>query len=309
MLSALRVRAYAKVNLSLAVLGKRPDGYHDLAGVMARTRLWEEVCLRPAGDVRVRFDVTVPEDNTVLRMARGYFALAGKGGAERGAALADFALAGGSGAGEMEGKDRRGAQFALAGRGGAEIVVKKRIPSEAGLGGASADAAAVLHGLEYFYGPLELATREKLCLSVGADVPFCYHGGIAFVEGVGERITPLPDLPLPLLVVDGERGISTRELFAGVAPPYEQLDHGALRRAVETRDIVAIGKNMHNGLEKHAVLMAPDIAARKQALLNLGALGACMTGSGSAVIGLFYSDEEALSAGRRLDKNWVWHLA
>lgn len=289
MLSALRVRAYAKANLSLAVLGKRPDGYHDLAGVMARTRLWEGVCLRPAKEVRVAFDAPVPEDNTVLRMARGYFALAGRG--------------------KLEGKDRPGARFALAGGGGAEIVVKKRIPSEAGLGGASADAAAALHGLEHLYGPLEPAAREKLCLSVGADVPFCYHGGICFVEGVGERITPLPPLPLPLLVLEGERGISTRALFAGVAPPYDQLDHEAMRRAVETRDIVAIGKNMHNGLEKHAVLMAPGIATRKRALLDLGALGACMTGSGSAVVGLFSSDEEALSAGRRLDKNWVWHLA
>lgn len=271
MLYTLRVKAFAKVNLSLAVLEKRPDGYHALAGVMARTRLWEGVSLRPAPQVRVRFDVPVPRDNTVVRMARGYCSLTGKGGAH--------------------------------------IFVKKRIPSEAGLGGASADAAAVLHGLEHLYGPLEPRAREQLCLAVGADVPFCYHGGICFVAGVGERIAPLPDLPLPLLLVEGEGGISTKELFATVAPPYVQLNHEAMRKAVETRDLVAIGKNMHNGLEKHAVLMAPEIRERVQALLRLGALGACMTGSGSAVVGLFSSDALAVFAGRRLNKRWRWRLA
>lgn len=90
---------------------------------------------------------------------------------------------------------------------------KKRIPSEAGLGGASADAAAVLHGMQQLFGSISRDELYDIAKRVGADVPFCLHGGCALCEGIGEKLTPAPSAALPLLLVRGNRGISTGALF------------------------------------------------------------------------------------------------
>lgn len=97
--------------------------------------------------------------------------------------------------------------------GGVRIQIKKRIPSEAGLGGASADAAAVLHGMQQLFGSISRDELYDIAKRVGADVPFCLHGGCALCEGIGEKLTPAPSAALPLLLVRGNRGISTGALF------------------------------------------------------------------------------------------------
>lgn len=246
---SILIRGYAKVNLSLAVLSRRADGYHELQGVMHRIGLYDTVELRPARGITVAADRNLPFDNTARRMAEGYCALTGAPGAE--------------------------------------IFLHKNIPSKAGLGGASADAAAVLEGLETLYGRLRPGLRAQLAVSVGADVPFCLLGGTAFARGIGERLTPLDAPELPLVVLKGREGVSTAALFARLRPPYLPLNHEGMLEGLRRGDLEEVGRYMGNGLEAQAGALVPDIARLKALLLRGGALGACMTGAGSAVVGLF----------------------
>ena len=266
------LKAYAKVNLQLDVLGVRPDGYHELAGIMQSVSLHDEIIVSvlpaPARSeplVRVSFDAPVPFHNTVRRAAELYL------GSEPCSV---------------------------------NIGVKKHIPSEAGLGGASADAAAALRGLNALFAgtALERSFDELLSLglSVGADVPFCLTGGCATATGVGEKITPLPFMPMTLVILKGERGVATPRLFKLfdelICDNSSRLPEDALPRAVEAitaQNAPALGELMKNALEPAALTLAPEIADELAVLRRFGALGACMTGSGSAVVGLFRDEAAA----------------
>lgn len=274
-------KAYAKVNLQLDVTGTRPDGCHELAGVMQRISLYDPVSVavspapaRRKPRISVAFDVPVPFRNTVRTAAELYLG---------------------------------SAPYSV------DIKIEKRIPSEAGLGGASADAAAVLCALNtHFAGtPLERSLPElySLGLAVGADVPFCLMGGCAVARGVGENLTPLPHLPMTLVVIKGEKGVSTPRLF-GLFDELQpgasgsRLPEGALENAVaaiKTGDLNSLGKAMLNALQPAALSLVPEIADELSLLTRFGALGACMTGSGSAVVGLFESEAAALPLIAHLD--------
>jgi len=278
------LKAYAKVNLQLDVLGRRGDGYHELAGVMQRISLYDDIaiCVKELscscgqdGDERlaVAFNEPVPYNNTVRRAAELFMG------------QAPFAVA---------------------------INVKKSIPSEAGLGGASADAAAVLHGLNCIFKGTDLERSigelRSIGLSVGADVPFCLLGGCAEAKGVGELLAPLPAAKLSLLVVKGDRGVSTARLFSlldeqgGAFASCSHLPENALndmKNAIIIQDKAAIGRLMLNALQPAAERIAPEIADYVIRMRESGALGACMTGSGAAVIGLFADEAAALEAKTR----------
>ncbi|MEL7608742.1 MAG: 4-(cytidine 5'-diphospho)-2-C-methyl-D-erythritol kinase [Bacillota bacterium] len=256
------IHAYAKVNLSLDVLGRRADGYHELLGVMRRIDLNDEVYLEERNGVFVDCDVPLPPDNSAFRAASAYARRAGVPGAS--------------------------------------IRIKKGIPAEAGLGAASADAAAVLTLMQRLYGAMDEAALFEIGCEIGADVPFCLLGGTAFAEGIGEKLTPLPAPPMAFVVAKGERGIRTGELFSRLRLPALHPDHGAMKRALERGDLAAIGANMQNALEPTAALSCPEIGEHKRRLLEEGALGACMTGSGSAVVGLFETKEKAARAANAL---------
>ncbi|MBO4384428.1 MAG: 4-(cytidine 5'-diphospho)-2-C-methyl-D-erythritol kinase [Clostridia bacterium] len=264
---SVKEKAYAKVNLTLDVKKKRPDGYHELEGIMQSVSLADEVEARPGEGIKVVFDSPVPENNTC----------------------------------------RRAAELFLAGSGlGAEISVRKRIPSEAGLGGASADAAAALRALNKIYAgtPLERTEDELLSigLKIGADVPFCLTGGCAVARGVGEILTPVGGMSLDLLIVRGSRGVSTGRLFAslGVGEKDEsRLPEGTLQNAlaaIEKKDARALGACVSNALTPAACLIAPEIGEYAARMKALGALGASMTGSGAAVFGIFPDAESAKKA-------------
>ncbi|MBQ3356715.1 MAG: 4-(cytidine 5'-diphospho)-2-C-methyl-D-erythritol kinase [Oscillospiraceae bacterium] len=271
----LSERACAKINLTLDVLSKRDDGYHDLRSVMQTVSLCDDVEIdvdtgRPWKLTCDAASIPADERNLAWKAARVFFDRIGRG------------------------------------PDGIEIRIRKRIPSEAGLAGGSADAAAVLRALNRWAGA-SLST-EALCdlgALVGSDVPFCVLGGTALAEGRGERLTKLPDAPeLQLVICKPPVAFATPALFKRLdsVEIREQPDTDAMRQALQDGDSVKIASLLCNVFEQ-AVSDRPEIEAIKAALLRHGALGASMTGSGSAVFGIFRSPEDAKSTCKALRTN------
>ena len=264
-------RAYAKVNYCLNVSKKRPNGYHDLVTVMQTVSLFDTVTLAPRGDGRITLKSDMggdPEQNLALRAARAYFA---------GTPTCGYTVA-----------------------------LEKRIPVAAGLGGGSADAAAVLRALnkiEKRYTPAELAA---VALTLGADVPFCLVGGTCLCEGVGEIMTPAANnVAHTLVVAAAGEGVSTPAAFAALdasrtAGYAEKPAPSALLSALEQGDLAGLCRGLDNDFEPVILPLRPLAAALKQTLLDAGACAALMSGSGPAVFGLFADKETAEKAAKRI---------
>ena len=258
----MEIKAYAKINLTLDVLRKRPDGYHDLRGVMCAISLHDKVYIEPGDEIRFCCDIPLPENNTAVKAAKLFMQETGKG---------------------------------------ADIRLEKHIPSEAGLGGASADAAAVLRGMNELYGnPIAEKRLYELGLMVGADVPFCLMGGCALAEGVGEILTPLPLPHLDLVIVKGSSGVSTGALFKSLRLPVGHPDTDGAIAAIQNGDILSLAPLCENALEPPATALLPEIESHKGLLMQSGALSAFMTGSGAAVVGLFPNESAAQLAAQAL---------
>lgn len=274
---ALTVPAYAKLNLTLDVMGKRPDGYHDLCMVMQSIGVTDELILEsePGDGVRVRTNMSyLPSDgrNLAAVAARRFF-------------------------------EATGQSLQLS------IDLRKKIPVCAGMGGGSSDAAAVLRALNRLTGA-GLSTAELAAIGerVGSDVPFCVLGGTALAEGKGERLTPLPALP-PCAIVVCKPGfsISTPELFGALAGKKlrRRPDTKGVLAALEAGDLTGVARRMYNVFED----VLPPRQARtvdeiKAALIADGALGACMSGTGPTVFGLFAEQEAAQRAARALREEY-----
>ena len=264
----IREKAYAKLNLTLGVLCKRADGYHALDSLMVTVDLCDLITLEKAKEVDVVTEGAVlPFENTMYKAAALYKQLTGKG---------------------------------------ALIRCKKRLPSEAGMGGGSADAAAVLRGMDRLY---HMATEDELAeiaLKVGADVPFCLRGGLCRCEGVGEILTPVPCPELHFCVVKPEEGVSTGALFRALPlprPRVQTLRALELLSAGRTEEAAAL---FDNALEAPACALVPGIGEAREALLNCGALASRMTGSGSAVFGLFPDASSAETAAEALGERFPY---
>lgn len=255
----IQERACAKVNLTLGVTGRRSDGYHTLDSLMVTTDLCDDVTVTRCREVIVTCTgMFLPYRNTLRAAAERYRALTGRG---------------------------------------ARIHVYKRIPAEAGLGGGSADAAAVLRGMQRLYGEAEERDLYDIALRVGADVPFCLQGGLCRAQGVGEVLTPFRlGAPLHLVLAKPAAGVSTRALFERLNLPQPLPDTARAMAALSGGDVRALGPLLCNALQAEAEALVPEIGTLRQRLLALGALGACMTGSGSAVFGLFETPEAAAAA-------------
>ncbi len=174
------------------------------------------------------------------------------------------------------------------------------------MGGGSADAAAVLRGLNELTGfPLPEEDLFELGLQVGADVPFCLAGGVKLAQGVGERLSPAPELPpCAIVVCKPPVGVSTAEAFRRAD---ERTDGGkdytgAVLAALKTGSLEAVGEALGNDFED--VMRLPEVEAIKERLLQAGAVGACMTGSGSAVFGLFRDAKDAQACAFALLPEW-----
>ena len=252
-------RAYAKLNLTLGVLYKRADGYHALDSIMQTIDLFDTVTVERARDIVVTSTgMMLPYDNTIRRAAEQYCALTGRS---------------------------------------AHIRVIKRIPAEAGLGGGSADAAATLNALQELYGEVDEKTLLEVAAKVGADVPFCLRGGTQRAEGIGEALTPVRGMKLNLLLAKPAEGVSTKKLFSLLKLPRKMPDTMAALKALADGDLAALCPLLYNALEEPAIELVPEIGRIKAELLSLGAKAACMSGSGSAVFGVF-SDSEGAEAAR-----------
>ena len=251
-------KAYAKLNLTLGVLYKRMDGYHALDTLMQTVSLYDRVTVAPSKTVEVHVTgAELPFENTMYRAAVAYKQLSGKG---------------------------------------AFITCEKRLPSEAGMGGGSADAAAVLRGLQRLHRMLTDREIQDIALSVGADVPFCLQGGLCRCEGVGEILTPVVGPTLQFALVKPPRGVSTKALFQSLSLPRKRVETVRCLAKLGQNDLPGAAAYMENALEAPAIDLVPEIGEIKAALLERGALTACMTGSGSAVFGLFRTEEGAKAA-------------
>lgn len=256
------LQAPAKLNLTLDVLNRRPDGYHELDMLNLRVTLFDTLEFSPAPITQIKYTGMPAPPNDIVHQAITCYA--------------DFA----------------GKRF------GAKVRVHKRIPAEAGLGGGSADAAAVLLALQRAYQALDDAALHEAACRVGADVPYCLHDVPCRTRGIGEKLEPLamPPDPLWFLIVKPAAGISTAALFASLTPPLPHPLTDAAQAALLRGDKAALGALIKNALEPAATALLPEIGALRARLMRLGAHGAAMTGSGSAVFGLFETEAAARAA-------------
>lgn len=277
-METLTLTAPAKLNLTLDVLGRREDGYHEMRMVMTSVSLADKVTL-----------TLEPGEGTVISADLGFLPVDGRN-------LAAVAA-------------QRLGQATGASWGKLTIHLRKRIPVCAGTAGGSSDAAAVLRGLNRMAG-LGLSVEELARIGgrVGADVPYCVLGGTALAEGIGEKLTPLPALPecWAVLVKPGF-SVSTPELFAKLDGQrlHGRPDTAGMIEALEARDLPGVARRLYNVFEEVLPKRRREIVEEvKGALVDKGALGACMTGTGSTVYGLFSTEEKALEAFTALKKIW-----
>ena len=276
----LIAQAPAKLNLGLWIRRRRPDGYHDLLTVFQAIDLCDtlEVIPKRRGITLRTDDPRLPTGpkNLVIKAAR------------------------------LLRQDARspGRRRSVSGPLGADFFLRKRIPEGAGLGGGSSDAAAALLSLNRLWGlHLPLSRLGRLALQVGSDVPFFLIGGAAVGRGRGDRLTPLRmGRTLHFVLVHSSRKISTKWAYSqfkkgltGLRPPPKiaALSSGNTTSGVPIKDL-------YNALEGGLTTRYPDIVARKQRLLALGARAAHLTGSGSTVYGIFRRRADAGEAARRL---------
>lgn len=261
MAESMTVRAAAKVNLALDVTGKLENGYHTLESVFQSVGIYDEVTVELAEDITVSCEVPelfaesdeIPcdERNIAYKAAKRFFEYAGING-------------------------------------GCHIHIKKGIPSQAGMGGGSADAAAVMFCLSRLTGA-EIISPEK----TGADVPFMLAGGTAYVEGIGERITPIADFSGRILVIaKGREGVSTAEAYGNIDSLVSPV-HPETAKLVEAVNNAPDEAYRYFGNLFEQAVQLEEVDSIESVMLNKGALRAVMTGSGSAVFGLFESREEA----------------
>ncbi len=251
--------AFAKLNLTLDVLGKREDGYHDLQSVMQTISIRDDIEIdvgtgKPWKLLCSVEGIPTDETNLAWKAAKVYC--------------------------EAMKKDPKGL----------EIRITKRIPSGAGMGGGSADAAAVLRALNRHFGePLSLFALAELGAQVGSDVPFCVVCGTAMVEGRGERVRKLPDMPdCIFVVVKPEFSVSTPELYKKIdaAVIAQRPDNKAMENAILAGDLEKVVQNVCNVFDPVVTQEHLELNYIKSVMHQFGAVGYQMTGSGSAVFGI-----------------------
>ena len=276
-MNEISVKAFAKLNLALDVLSRLEDGYHAMRMVMQSVELHDDVyiVLRDDGVVFASVDdpqLPTDDGNIVVRAAKLFFQYTG--------------------------------QTQL----GAEIHLTKRIPVCAGMGGGSSDGAAVLRGLNELTGAgLSRQQLQDLGFRIGADVPFCIAGGTQLAEGKGERLTILPAmLACNVVVCKPHFSIATPTLFQKIddQPLQHHPDIDGMIRALTVGELAGIASRLANVFEEVLPEKFEEIHQIRHALVDAGAIGAVMTGTGSAVFGLFDNVTVAQSAYKRLSAQY-----
>ena len=276
-MDTINEKAFAKLNLSLDVIGRREDGFHDLEMVFQLISLKDDVTIQIEKGEGIRVSSSLrylpagPE-NIAYRCAERFLSNSGISGWK------------------------------------IEIQLNKNVPVGSGLGGGSADGAAVLRGLNRYFGdPLTGDELQQAAVSVGSDIPFCLVGGTALAHGKGELLEPLPPLPgCGFVVIKPSFSVSTPELFHKRDSVRVMLhpDTDGLVRAIRDGDVMETGRRLYNVFEDALGRERGIVDDIKNALLDAGALGASMTGTGSAVFGLFPDGSSADSAAEKLSGRW-----
>lgn len=265
-MESIKLKARAKINLGLDVLGKRADGYHEVRMVMQTIGIYDRLIITkiPENEIRITSNLSflpVNENNLIYKAAK---------------LLKD--------------------EYHYAG--GVEIDLNKFIPVAAGLAGGSTDAASTMFGLNKLFGlGMSVKKMMKLGVSLGADVPYCVMRGTALAEGIGEQLTRLQPMPHCWIVIAKPPiNVSTKLV-------YEQLDMNQIQhhpdidgmiQAIELQDTAGIAAKMGNVLEAVTIPLFPVIDTIKQDMLTHGAVNAMMSGSGPTVFGIFPDERTAL---------------
>lgn len=268
----LELKALGKVNLGLDILGRKENGYHEVRMVMQTVYLYDRVILERSRTPGITIETNlkflpVNENNIAYKAAE--------------LLMKEFGI------------DE-----------GIRIILNKHIPVAAGMAGGSSNAAAVLYGMNRMYG-LGLSEEElkKRGVNLGADVPYCIMRGTVLAEGIGEKLTPLPSVPKCYVL------IAKPPLSASTETVYEKYDAlsyvehpniDGIMQGLERSDIRQVASSMGNVLEQVMLKEYPIIGQIKKAMLEQGALGALMSGSGPTVFGLFDSRSQAKIAARKI---------
>lgn len=266
-MDSIRLKARAKINLGLDVLGKREDGYHEVRMVMQTIGIYDRLILTkiPEEEIRITSNLAflpVNENNLIYKAIK---------------LLKD--------------------EYHFPG--GVSVDLNKFIPVAAGMAGGSTDAASTMFGVNRLFGlNLSMGKMMELGVRLGADVPYCVMRGTALAEGIGEKLTRITPVPhMWILIAKPQINVPTRLV-------YEQLDMGGIQkhpdidgiiRAIEAQDVVRIAQSMGNVLENVTVPLYPVIETIKQDMLSHGAINAMMSGSGPTVFGIFPDEQTTLA--------------
>ena len=262
----IELRAHGKINLSLDVLGRRDDGYHEVKMIMYTVGLYDSIHIRREREKGIRMECNLPslptnEENLMVRAAK--------------AIMDEFSI-----------------------EEGLSLRLMKRLPVAAGMAGGSADAAAVFHGInQLFHLNLSTEELEKRAVKLGADIPFCLHKGCYLSEGIGEKLCKLPSLPpCTILLVKPAFSLSTKLIYENLhlenITDAEHPDVDRMIKELESgslEDICALGGNL---LEKVSISLRPEIQVLKDFFIKEGALLSLMSGSGPTVFGIFPEKEK-----------------
>lgn len=273
----IRLRARAKINLTLDVTGKRDDGYHLIESIMQTVSLYDGIYMK-----------RIQKNEIILKSNLSWLPTDNRNLAYRAAELMK-------------------AKFGI--KEGVFIEIDKRIPVAAGLAGGSADCAAVLVGMNRLFDlGLSMKELESLAFLLGSDIPYCVQRGTVVSEGVGEILTPVK-CPCPMCYVVLAKlpvSVSTATVYRGLdwQSVQDHPDTKEMIQAMAEADITKMGQLLGNVLETVTIPMHPQIAQLKEELVQLGAEGALMSGSGPTVFGLFKEEESAKKAASTIRKKF-----
>ena len=264
----ISLKALAKINLGLDVLGKRADGYHEVRMIMQTIHLYDRVEIKKTKSPHIHVETNLfylpsDENNLVYKAAK--------------LMKTEFKI-----------------------KEGVRITLQKFIPVAAGMAGGSSDAAAVLVGMNRMFNlGLKQSRLMELGLKLGADVPFCVMRGTALAEGIGEKLTALPPMPkCPILIAKPAISVSTKRVYEQLRLT-EMTEHPRIDLLIENlkkKNLKGIAENMGNILETVTEKEFPVIREIKRLMKENGALGAMMTGSGPAVFGIYHNEKEIRKA-------------
>ncbi len=274
--SSLHLRAPAKINWFLTIIKKRDDGYHDIMSLMHCVKLYDDIFIKKGDAIEVFSDLDISlEDNLVYKTVSLF---------------------------------KRHTSY----KKGAKIILRKNIPLSAGLGGGSSDAAYTLLGLNILWG-IHLSKKElsSIGAEIGSDVPFFLNGPSAYVEGRGEKITPVQiNSKIVFLLVKSSASVSTSWAYTN----FDRLTMSKLTKrpvdiklfcgALKTKNFNLLGSMLNNDLERVVIERYPVVGEIKEGLLKKGAIVSAMSGSGPTVFGVFESKGRALSVAKEMAPHW-----